>query len=230
MAFCFSKSLNLFYVPVPKNAGTSMRACLFEIDNGFPYRDMIVNGKTVPLWSLYGSPEAFTPLASLPPGAIKVAIVRDPWLRLVSAYRNRVLFYQETNPRLMQHHGVDTRLSPMPTFRSFVENLTEYRKIPAIAHHTNPQVYFLGDDPAYYDRLFHVERLAELEDFLSTRAGKQIALPRLRKEGPALDAASTEGLDLRAIVAERYASDHAFLARALAAKPQEAKVAVAGCL
>jgi hypothetical protein len=220
MASCFSKSLNLFYFPVPKNAGTSMRACLFEIDNGFAYRDMIVDGKNVQLWSFYGSPGAFTPVASLPPGAIKIAIVRDPWHRLVSAYRNRVLFYKEANPRLMQHHGVDTRLSPTPTFRSFVENLTEFRKIPAIAHHTNPQVHFLGDDPAYYDRLFHVERLAELEEFLSTRAGKQVALPRLRTDGPALDAASTEGLDLRALVAERYASDHAFLARAGVSKPQ----------
>ncbi|MEJ0013751.1 MAG: sulfotransferase family 2 domain-containing protein [Bauldia sp.] len=222
MAPCFSKTLNLVYFPVPKNACTSMRACLFEIDNGFPYRDMVVNGIKVELWSFYGPAGPFTPITSLPLGVTKIAIVRDPWQRLISAYRNRVLFYRETKTSLMQQHAVDARLPALPNFRAFVENLTEYRKIPAIEHHTNPQVYFLGDDPAYYDRLFRVDQLTDLEDFLSRGAGRKIELPRLRRDGPALDPRSIEGLDLRAMVAQRYAADYAFLQNAAAVRPRSA--------
>jgi hypothetical protein len=148
MAACFSRAFRVLYFPVPKNAGTSIRACIFEADNGFPYRNMVVNGREVELWELLGPPSPFQPVPAAP-GVAKIAVVRDPWKRIVSVYRNRVVFYRETRRELMQQHGVRRDLPDAPTFREFLENLAEYRKLPAIAHHSSPQVHFLGSDPSF---------------------------------------------------------------------------------
>ena len=88
----------------------------------------------------------------------------------------------------------------------------EYQKIPDIVHHTSAQVSFLGHDPAYYHRVFRFEELSHLESFLSERAGRPVALHRLRAEGPAMSDAVIEA-DLRDKIAVRYEADRKFLQR-----------------
>ena len=46
------------------------------------------------------------------------------------------------------------------------------------------------------------------------RAGRPVALPRLRADGPVLSEADTAGDDLRRLVAEQYEGDYRFLAEA----------------
>jgi hypothetical protein len=213
MASCLSRVLRVLYFPVPKNAGTSLRACIFEVDNGYPYRNLLINGHEVQLWELLARPGPFEPTVA-PPGVAKIAVIRDPWRRLISAYRNRVLHYREAALGAMERHKVRADLPETPPFRIFVENLAEYRKIPQIAHHTNPQVHFLGADPLFYDHLFDVAALDRLARFFSERAGRPVALPRLRADGPVLSEADTAGDDLRRLVAERYEGDYRFLAEA----------------
>lgn len=208
-AYC--AAINLLFFPVPKNAGTSVRHLLYELDHGQAYETPIVDGRPVELHHIYGQPTPFAPVKA-PAGAVKIAIVRDPLRRLVSAYRNRVLHYGEIGARQVALYRLPPRLPPRPDFRTFVENLGEYQKIPDIAHHTTAQVNFIGRDPAYYDRIFRFEALAELEAYLSDRAGRPVALPRLRTEGPAMDETAIDD-DLRRKIAARYEADAKFIGR-----------------
>ena len=184
MSPCLSTKLKVLYYPVPKVAGTSIRHALFEADNGFAYRDMLLGGKKIELNHIYGAKT--TPFVPAKPaaGVAKIAVVRDPLERLVSVYRNRVLYYNQTKSSELTKFKVDPGLPPKPDIETFVMNLHEYRKVPGIAHHTNPHVHFLGKDLDYFDRVFRFEQLAEFEAWLSARAKKPVRLPKLRTEGP----------------------------------------------
>jgi hypothetical protein len=199
----------LFYFPVPKNAGTSLRHWFFEIENGWPYREMIINGSLLKLFQLLGAPGPFQPAPEWD-GFQKIAVVREPISRLISAYKNRVLFFQQISTSDFESYQIPSGLSKQPDLNTFVEYLPEYRKIPSIAHHTNPQSYFLGDDVGYFDRIFRFERLSEIETFLGDRLGVPVRLPKLRTEGPLIEASSLSSeMRLRAI--EYYRSDYNLL-------------------
>lgn len=209
MTFAAILKPKLFYFPVPKNAGTSLRNCLFEIENGWPYREMIINGKPLELFQLLGSPGPFQPAPEWS-GFLKIAVVRDPISRLISAYKNRVLFFRQISKADFEIYKVPSSLSKEPDLNTFIEYLPEYRKIPAIAHHTNSQAYFLGDDIGYFDRIFRFEQLQEIETFLSDRINAPVRLPELRTEGPKIKASSLSGeMRLRAI--EYYRADYTLL-------------------
>jgi len=90
MSYAMCARLKLFYFPVPKNAGSSVRDCLFEVENGWRFRPMILDGQTVDLYDLFGVPTAFKPAPDRP-GYLQFAVVRDPVRRFLSACANKVL-------------------------------------------------------------------------------------------------------------------------------------------
>jgi len=186
MTFAAVMKPKLFYFPVPKNAGTSLRQCFFEIENGWPYREMIINGKTIELFHLLATPGPFQPAPEWD-GFLKIAVVRDPISRLISVYKNRVQHYREISTADFTSYNIPTSLPKNPDLNTFIDGLLEYRKIPTIAHHTNTQTHFLGDNIDYYDRIFRFEQLNEIETFLSDRLGNTVKLPKLRAHGPSIE-------------------------------------------
>ena len=211
MSYATCVRLKLFYFPVPKNAGTSVRDCLFEIDNGWHFRPMIIDGQVIYLYSLFGFPDAFRPAPDRP-GYIRFAVVRDPMRRFLSAYANKVLTAAMVAKSDFIALGVQPDLPKNPDIETFVAHLDEYRRIPSIRHHTDPQHLFLGNDLAHFHRVFRADNLGELERFLSERAGAPITLRRLNGEGPRIDPATLSPAVRRRIV-EHYAADYALLAR-----------------
>ena len=211
MPFATCAKLKLHYFPVPKNAGSSIRDCLFEIENGWRYRPMIIDGKRVGLLNLFGVPAAFQPAPDRP-GFLRFAVVRDPMRRLLSAYANKVLDRPGVANADFSALGLPPDLPKDPDIETFVTRLDEYRVIPTIGHHTNRQGYFLGDDLAHFHRVFRAEELGELERFFSERAGAPIKLPRLKADGAKIDPATLSPAARRKI-AQHYAADYALLAR-----------------
>ena len=205
MYTCVCPGLGLIFYPVPKNAGTSIRNILFELEEGRPYHD------PANLFRIFGRPGPFQPVAV--GNFARIAILRDPVERFVSAYRNRVLQYGEINREVMRQRGVPEELPEKPDFGTFLGNLAEYRKIGQIAHHTNPQVFFLGKNPEFYQRLFSFSDLGPLRDLLSERAGRELSLPRLRTGGGSggSDQPTPGQLD---ILKRLYAEDYLFLGKA----------------
>ncbi len=140
----------------------------------------------------------------------RIVVVRDPLERLVSAYRNRVRHYREIEQADFARAGIDPRIPRDPDFDTFCQYLPHYRKIDAIRHHTQPQAMYLGPDLSYFSRVFRLERIAELEAYLSQRAGTEVVLPRLRADGPARSGIAISDASRRAI-SGYYAADFALL-------------------
>jgi hypothetical protein len=159
----------------------------------------------VNLYDLFGVPGPFVAPPRLP-GFLRVAIVRDPVRRFISAYRNRVLHYGEADESILQKSGVEG-IPGRPDLATFVAHLAEYQKLPKIAHHTRPQTFFLGRDLRFFDRVFQVERADLLEAFLAERGGISVTLPRMRTDGPAIRADDLP-LALRRAIAGLYAEDY----------------------
>lgn len=205
MYTCVCPQLGIIFYPVPKNAGTSLRNILFELEEGRPYYDP---GN---LFRIFGRPGPFLPVAV--GNFARIAILRHPVERFLSAYRNRVLHYGEINREVMRRRGVSESLPEHPDLDTFIGNLMEYRKIGQIAHHTNPQVFFLGKEPGFYQRLFSFSDLGPLRDFLAERAGRDVSLPRLRtaEEREASVLPTQEQIET---LKRLYADDYQFLKEA----------------
>lgn len=72
-------------------------------------------------------------------------VIRDPVKRLISAYSNRVTFYQELSRKKIPSSSFRERnLKPNPDLNFFIENLENYQELePSIWHHTQPMINFL---------------------------------------------------------------------------------------
>lgn len=63
-----------------------------------------------------------------------------------------------------------------PDLNSFAEALEYYRTVYSIWHHTRPLVDFLGDNPAFYDRIFPLQNLDQLSAYHEHHTGVSVPL------------------------------------------------------
>ena len=98
-------------------------------------------------------------------GFNRFAIVRDPVKRLISCYRNRVVDLKDS---LKTKNKIkDKGLPILPDINTFVMHLNQYRKAnKIIEHHSRPQHLFLGDTLKYLDKVFTIDQIEELKEFL----------------------------------------------------------------
>lgn len=172
----------------PKVAGTSIRAFMFELENGFPFRDYRVQGKEVDANTIVRNQRFNTLDHAALNGWTKIAIARDPIRRLVSAYSNRVIHYRELSVEKAGPELNELGLSPDPDIEAFFAKIRAYRKASgSIVRHTNTQIKFLGPDKAYFDHVFPFEELSEFTAFLQAKLGRTAEMPRLQTGGPKLD-------------------------------------------
>lgn len=167
----------LIYIPIPKNACTSIKHALHEIEFGKRF------DTDLPEFSDYREhhdyykkrSKAFTSVSTLreQTNAHRFALVREPVKRLLSCYGNRVVDLGDLNlsRKKLERKG----LSAEPDLNTFVMNLEAYRQAnKKIEHHSRPQSRFLGGTIEYLDRIF---TLAEIDDLLGM----------LREYDPGLD-------------------------------------------
>jgi Sulfotransferase family len=181
-------SLGLAYFPVPKNACTSLKEFFYEIIHSTPFEPRRAeDGRTIYIHNLpgYSAPHFRPEFAAATGGQARLAVVRHPVRRLVSAYKNRVMAYRELSARAlgqeaMERHG----LVPDPSFEVFMDRIEAYRQASAsIRHHTTMQAVFLGPDLSLYEHLHRVEELPRLQALLAALAGRPVALPHRQRAG-----------------------------------------------
>lgn len=170
------KSLKLAYVPVRKVGNTSVRRVLRDLADG--------PGDYVSTWDMPMS--AYVRLRSR--GCRKIAVVRDPVKRFLSAYGNRVVHYGDLRDHL--HDWLPLRLAGLtltPDVDEFSRKFRWYYLLnDKIRRHFRPQWRYLGRDLGWYDRIYRIEELDVLASDLSELAGREIRMPRLRTGGPKL--------------------------------------------
>ena len=121
-------------------------------------------------------------------GFRRFALVRDPVRRFLSGYSNRVLHYRELSIEAAGRELLHEGLPPDPDIETFVENYIGYlRCSKPLARHFLKQQKFIGNDPGYFERIFRLERVGELVDFVNGECGTQAVMPRLQTGGPKLD-------------------------------------------
>lgn len=178
MAFFFS----------PKSGGTSLRAFLFHAENGFAFRDYSVQGARVDANMLAANYRFNRIDHSELEGYRRFALVRDPVRRFLSGYSNRVLHYRELSIEAAGRDLLREGLPPDPDIETFVENYIGYlRCSKPLARHFLKQQKFIGNDPGYFERIFRLEKVGELVDFVNAECGTQAVMPRLQTGGPKLD-------------------------------------------
>lgn len=168
---------NLVFYPVPKNANSSFKKLFVEllnIDEKFIFLDdeipMIkkyqyenkLDDKNW-LWSFLPPKPKFMKLPeSL--NAIKLAVVRDPVDRFLSAYNNRVLWHQDNDFQNLSIKGVISNLK-----QNNFQNL-----------HFLPQTYFLGSDPNYFTKISIMPSMNGMIDEICNFFEKKLSLKQLQ--------------------------------------------------
>lgn len=187
----FVPSLGLAYFPVPKNACTSLKRCFYEMNEGRPFQPWRrEDGRMAYIHDTPGylSPEFNPAFLERTRGQARLALVRHPLRRLVSAYKNRVLHHRELSPKALGQRAMEELgLPPHPSFEVFVERLPDYVAVSSsIRHHTRPQRHFLGPDLSAFEHLCKVEEMPRVQALLERLAGRPVALPHLQQGGHAL--------------------------------------------
>ncbi|WP_193212032.1 hypothetical protein [Luteolibacter marinus] len=136
----------------PKTGTLSIIRMLFEMRCGHPPEP----GETEWLEELgmaHPASEAFA--AGIP----MIAVHRDPYERIRSAYQHRVVREGE---------------APARSFRAFCERLDYYRGYPSIAWHTDAQTHWLGDSAEPYAAVLTLEQLDQLPAVVSGLIGRPV--------------------------------------------------------
>lgn len=171
----------------PKSGGTSLRAYMFHLENGFAFREYMSQGRKMDANSLSRN-QAFKRVDhKLIRDFDKFALIRDPVKRFLSGYSNRVIHYQELSQEIAGEKLEEFALSPDPSLEVFIENFSKYCKASrSIRRHFNKQQVWLGTDISYYKNVFHLENVGEMTDYFAQKFNMKAAMPQLQTGGPKL--------------------------------------------
>lgn len=142
----FSKKFKIGFIPIPKNACTSLKILLYKLDfdrDFFPGYESLIHE-----YYSYPSYEPQDVLTIFKEYSI-ACFLRDPVSRFISGYCNKIceekILFSIYHP-LNKFYQIDDLdlLTSEEYISSFLDNLEFYRQISIeIRHHFSPQTYFL---------------------------------------------------------------------------------------
>lgn len=195
--------LKLIYVSIPKCACTSLKNCMFYIENKYDYKTIKTNGKNLDIHRLYPSMYHEKLIQKLEKNNLdineftKICLIRDPIKRFISAYTNRVNHHKELSPKKINENNLDPKMAN-PSFIKFVKHYYIYRNVRSIRHHTDSMYKFIGENPEYFDKIFNINNINEISDFLKNKYNIEYTIPKLQTGG-----GGSESIDLENIKENR---------------------------
>jgi Sulfotransferase family len=179
----------VLYTKASKSACTTMLWTIIELDGRdpatlpFAARPSVMRSQVVHDASIHPVPTIDKVSPELRHEALtsdewmRLAIIRDPYARLYSAWESRILL---DNPGQWQSFPqpdlvrIDGRIDVTESFRSFVAAMVEHRGIWQADPHFAQQVYVLALDEIDYTDLIPTSELNLLFERLSERVGRSI--------------------------------------------------------
>ena len=199
-----------FYGSAPKVACTSIKHMFFEFENGLPFKPYTINGKKMHIHNA-----AYKGLLreKYPEARIadfhRVTLVRDPVKRFLSAYGNRVMFHKELSKKKSGAKLKALGLAPNPDLGLFIDRLEEYTKAHySIYHHTRPMSDFLGQDAAYFSKIYPMEELSQFVSDARDHLGAELSIGHRQTDGPKFSVADLTAGQISKIKSF-YAADYA---------------------
>ena len=174
----------ILYTLIPKIACTSIKNLIFECERGTPYveKKKFVSG----IHGFYQTWREITTNYVYSDNWLKVLIVREPLQRLVSCYKNRVLFHKDLLKSADRLSKVGLPVNP--SWEVFIDNFERYRSLSqSINHHSAPIVDFAGDNPNFYDLILNISELDKLLSVVSDRSHCHIEMPHKQIGGSEID-------------------------------------------
>lgn len=179
--------IKLSYTPVPKTACTSLKTMFFEIENGWEFTPFKRNGRQFHIHNVYPSSFFNPKLTERQSNYSRLLLVRDPILRFLSAYSNRVVHHRELSREKARKQLLAHDLAPDPSLEEFVLKLPQYMKaVETIDHHTRPLVDFAGPTSSFYTRVYKMLEIDDMLSDISSIVGRPLVLQRLQTGGPKL--------------------------------------------
>ncbi len=201
----------LAYFPTPKCACTTLKHVFYLVNHGRPF---VGTGllKKDGIHEIYaGTSEFRLNRIYLYSSWRRIVVVRDPVLRFLSAYCNRVVDKSDLRE---PHVGEDARNLSVPInpdLHQFIQHFDKYRAIsPGVGHHFAPQASFIGSDIDSYTDVYRIEELNELHDMLQAECGYSFDLPWRQRSSisTSVDEISVRELG---IIQSLYSGDYALL-------------------
>ncbi|WP_226638557.1 sulfotransferase family 2 domain-containing protein [Novosphingobium profundi] len=177
------------YFPVPKTACTSIKYLFYYVENGKDFEMTEVNGEVQHIHNSMYPTEYFQVVDQKAlVGSTRIAVIRDPVARMLSAFSNRVGFHKElSEDRIDMEMARKLEVHPNPSPDHFFNNIEKFRALsPSIKHHTDMTSAFLGYDLSYYHKIYTINELDELVDFLQGETGMDLKMGREQTGGAKL--------------------------------------------
>lgn len=155
-----SLETELAYFPVPKIACSSVKTCIFDIENKISVEEKKRIEPNFKVHSVYRASSFSSAKKGIPKDFEKFAIVRDPLERFFSGFNEKVLIKKViVNSQKMTEFCNLNRLNPSPNLEEFVTQFHKYCELPFFRQHFGSQAYFLGNNLNYFDHLFSVKKI-----------------------------------------------------------------------
>jgi len=176
--------LKIAYFPVPKVASTSMKLAFYQLEHGAPFEEANEDIKQAGIHKAYFSSDGFYQIdRTRYKDYARIAIIRDPVMRVLSAFRHRVQREGElSDSRIDMDLARALGVGPNPNRSEFLRNIEKYRVLSkAIRHHTDPFTKFLGHDLSYYTDVVKIGAIGGLAAQIEALTGRPFPLGHHQK-------------------------------------------------
>jgi hypothetical protein len=170
------KGTDFVYFPVPKVGCTALKLAIMKHNNPRKYARAERDVERVHGWRGYRTPPWAWEWRSYvrPPSMRAFCVIRDPIDRFVSGYRNRIAHWRDLGDEV-------------PGINEFALELEKHcRSDGHIRHHFMPMVEFTGRDPSFYDRVFLLEEIGSIPDYVRV----PLSIVRAQEGGPTMSRAN----------------------------------------
>ena len=179
------EKFKLAFFSIPKSASTSIKCTLFRLREGVDWSG--IPDRVHPQFPTYFpiTPKDFLDLEDY----YKFTVVRDPIERFLSSYNNRVHFHKDIANHLTKIYRSEANFRQLfpdlcffPDINNYILNLDSYQKLcHSIMHHTIPSFYFIGADLYFFDKVYPINRLKELEHDITKLTGQHTIFKRFQE-------------------------------------------------